>query len=132
MGWEGRRLSAKHRAKIGAAVSAQNRRRFADPATCVSPAHQRSVVRRELRRPRGPLDLVVEALLAAAGEAYEREWPVPGTGYVADFYVERLGTVFECDGWAHSRHERRARDMIRDDFLRELGYEVVRLTRPVV
>ncbi len=43
-------------------------------------------------------ELIVEKLLTEFGLRYEMQWKVPGTNYLADFYIEEIKMVLECDG----------------------------------
>lgn len=48
--------------------------------------------------------------------------------YVADFFLEKYGLLVECDGehW-HERPETMEKDIRRDAYMRERGYETIRL-----
>ena len=60
-----------------------------------------------------------------AGLKFRRQHPIGP--YVVDFYCAALKTVVEIDGEAHSRADRPARDMVRDGFIVENGFRVVRV-----
>jgi very-short-patch-repair endonuclease len=47
--------------------------------------------------------------------------------YVVDFYVRAGSLVIEVDGEAHDRGDRPHRDAVRDVFLKENGYRVLRV-----
>ncbi len=47
--------------------------------------------------------------------------------YVVDFFVREAQLVIEIDGEAHSRAGRPGRDAIRDTYLRQCGYRVMRI-----
>jgi hypothetical protein len=38
-------------------------------------------------------ELIVEKLLTEFGLRYEMQWKVPGTNYLADFYIEEIKMV---------------------------------------
>lgn len=41
---------------------------------------------------------LTEGLLTEFGLRFEQQWKVPGTNYLADFYIEEIKMVLECDG----------------------------------
>ena len=47
--------------------------------------------------------------------------------YHADFYIDRLKTVIEIDGSQHGIPEQSEHDMIRTEYLKERGVQVVRI-----
>jgi len=59
------------------------------------------------------------------GVAFRKQHPIDP--YVADFYCSAAKLVIEVDGEAHDRGDRPERDEARDAFLRERGYELVRI-----
>jgi very-short-patch-repair endonuclease len=52
--------------------------------------------------------------------------------YVADFYCSTSKLVIEVDGEAHDRGDRPQRDEVRAAFLRERGYQVLRIAAAAV
>jgi very-short-patch-repair endonuclease len=62
---------------------------------------------------------------AATGVKFRRQHPIGP--YVADFYCSALKLVLEVDGKGHDHGDRPKRDLARDAFLKENGYEVVRV-----
>ena len=48
--------------------------------------------------------------------------------YIVDFYCHEIGLVVEIDGDVHGYEERRKRDRIKDEFLKNRGFTVVRYT----
>ncbi|WP_158222502.1 endonuclease domain-containing protein [Rhodopirellula sp. MGV] len=58
------------------------------------------------------------------GEKFRREYPIDP--YCTDFCCVALKLVIEVDGEHHFTEEGRAYDQNRDQYLRELGYEVLR------
>ena len=59
------------------------------------------------------------------GVSFRKQHPIDP--YVADFYCSAAKLVVEIDGEAHDRGDRPERDEARDAFLRERGYEVLRV-----
>ena len=59
------------------------------------------------------------------GAKFRREYPI--APYTADSCCVALQLVVEVDGEDHFTDEGRKRDQIRDQHLRELGYEVLRI-----
>lgn len=45
-----------------------------------------------------PQEELTAELLSGFGLRFEQQWKVPGTNYLADFYIEELTMVLECDG----------------------------------
>lgn len=52
--------------------------------------------------------------------------------YIVDFYIAAAGIVIEVDGVQHYEDKGRARDQVRDDWLREQGLTVLRYTNQEV
>ncbi|MDD3190858.1 MAG: endonuclease domain-containing protein [Candidatus Pacebacteria bacterium] len=48
--------------------------------------------------------------------------------YIADFYCEELGLVIEIDGDAHGYEKKYERDIIREEFLKNRNFEIIRYT----
>ncbi len=59
------------------------------------------------------------------GQKFRREFPIPP--YTADFCCVELQLIIEIDGEPHTTAAGRAHDASRDQFLKELGYEVLRV-----
>jgi very-short-patch-repair endonuclease len=59
------------------------------------------------------------------GQKFRREVPIPP--YTADFCCLELKLILEVDGAKHFADDGREQDRIRDDFLKEQGYRVVRI-----
>ena len=59
------------------------------------------------------------------GVKFRRQHPIGP--YVVDFYCSQASLVIEIDGEAHNRGERPVRDRLRDQFLEENGYRVLRI-----
>ena len=74
------------------------------------------------------IEVQVRNALIAAGVDFVFQFSVPGTPYVADFYVPRTTTILEADGeYWHSRPKDVLHDAKRDAVLARFGYRVVRL-----
>ena len=58
-------------------------------------------------------------------QKFRREFPIGP--YTADFCCVELKLMVEIDGEPHLTDEGRERDRIRDQFLKELGYKVLRV-----
>jgi len=59
------------------------------------------------------------------GVKFRRQHPIGP--YVVDFYCRSSKLIVEVDGEAHNRGERPERDIARDAFLRDKGYEIARI-----
>jgi very-short-patch-repair endonuclease len=59
------------------------------------------------------------------GVSFRKQHPIDP--YVADFYCSRSKLVIELDGVAHDLGDRPQRDERRDEFLKERGYQVLRI-----
>ena len=58
--------------------------------------------------------------------AFKRQYPFGP--YVFDFYCAKLKLVIEIDGMAHDIGGRPERDQVRDNFLRERGFDIMRIS----
>ncbi len=59
------------------------------------------------------------------GVAFRKQHPTDP--YVADFYCSAAKLIIEVDGQAHDRGDRPQRDEARDVFLRDRGYQLLRI-----
>jgi very-short-patch-repair endonuclease len=59
------------------------------------------------------------------GQKFRREFPIPP--YTVDFCCVELQFIVEVDGKHHETDEGRAHDGQRDRFLKQLGYQVLRV-----
>ncbi len=59
------------------------------------------------------------------GQKFRREYPIPP--YTTDFCCVALKLILEVDGAHHQTDAGRRRDLDRDQFLADLGYEVIRI-----
>ena len=60
------------------------------------------------------------------GFKFRRQHPIGR--YIADFYCSQAGLVIELDGSIHREVEQQEYDCIRDEYLRERGLRVIRIT----
>ena len=65
-----------------------------------------------------------------AGLKFRRQNPIGP--YVADFYCPAANLMVEIDGKAHDMGQRSQRDTVRDAFMHEKGYTVLRITASAV
>ncbi|MEO5707658.1 MAG: DUF559 domain-containing protein [Alteraurantiacibacter sp.] len=81
---------------------------------------------RELRKAATPAERLLWQYLSRSqtGTKFSRQMPVGP--YFADFLSRELKLVVECDGISHDRDP--ASDAIRDQWLRQNGYKVLRFT----
>ena len=61
------------------------------------------------------------------GYKFRRQHPV-GISYIADFYCAEKKLIIEIDGGIHNNKEVSQNDKIREDFLTEWGYKILRFT----
>ena len=59
------------------------------------------------------------------GQKFRREYPIPP--YTVDFVCISLKLIIEVDGKGHLTEEGRRADEKRDQFLRDKGFEVLRI-----
>jgi len=50
------------------------------------------------------------------------------SNYIVDFYCPKAHVVIEVDGGQHYTHEGKKEDKIRDDYLRQQGFKVLRFS----
>jgi very-short-patch-repair endonuclease len=63
---------------------------------------------------------------ACCQQKFRREFPVPP--YTVDFCCVELKLIIEVDGEPHLTAEGKEHDRVRDDFLRNEGYEILRIS----
>nr|WP_238147294.1 endonuclease domain-containing protein [Rhizorhabdus dicambivorans] len=63
---------------------------------------------------------------AGAGAKFRRQHPIGP--YIVDFYCSAAKSVIEVDGEAHDRGGKPEHDRQRDAFLKENGYQVLRVS----
>ncbi|MDI7773855.1 DUF559 domain-containing protein [Asticcacaulis sp. EMRT-3] len=59
------------------------------------------------------------------GPVFRRQYPFDR--YVFDFYCAKIKLVIEIDGWCHNMGNAPHRDEERDRFLRQHGFEIMRI-----
>ncbi len=60
------------------------------------------------------------------GPVFRRQYPFGS--YVFDFYCAKIKLVIEIDGWNHNMGNRPEHDEVRDRFLSERGFEIMRIS----
>ena len=82
---------------------------------------------RKLRRQMSPPEVLLWSQLRGCklGLKLRRQHPIGP--YVADFFVRDASLVIEIDGMSHDFGDHPQRDAVRDRYLEEQGYRVVRL-----
>ena len=60
------------------------------------------------------------------GCRFKRQHPI--ANYVADFYCHKAKTVIELDGQYHSRKMQKAKDLLRETLIKELGLSILRFS----
>ncbi len=48
--------------------------------------------------------------------------------YIVDFYCHELKLIIELDGAVHGEEEQKAKDIVRDKYLKSKGYNILRYT----
>ena len=80
---------------------------------------------RELRRESTEAERKLWEYLRHRKEKYYRQRPIGG--YIVDFYSRQMKLVIEVDGKYHEDSEVQEYDKIREEYLRELGLNVMRI-----
>ena len=71
---------------------------------------------------------IVRLYLEKIGEKYRQEWEIPGSKFVADFYLPERGEVIEVDGeYWHSLPGVKERDRRKDIMVGMLGLDMIRI-----
>ena len=84
---------------------------------------------KELRQPLTPSEQRLWSALRnrqLAGLKFRRQHPIHRA--IADFCCAELKFIVEVDGPIHNRKEQASHDQVRDAWLREQGYTILRLT----
>ena len=68
--------------------------------------------------------------LPVHGTHFRRQAPIGP--YVVDFFCPAARLIVELDGAPHDSEERQSRDRVRDEWLREQGYLVLRFANDLV
>jgi very-short-patch-repair endonuclease len=90
-----------------------------------SHTHKRA---QQLRQSMSPPEVLLWArlrVMRGEGPRFRRQHPIGP--YVADFYCSAARLVIEVDGAVHGEDLQIAHDARRDAYMRELGYEVLRI-----
>src|SRR5437016_1910325 len=77
-------------------------------------------------------EMIAKDVLDALDVDYVWQFPVPETGYVADFYIPSRRLLLEIDGKFHLHSKHLRRDQKRDARVRALGYTVVRVQHKAI
>lgn len=73
---------------------------------------------------RSSIEFSIEKVLEQIGVSYEPNKQIGP--YIVDFFLPNLGMVIECDGdYWHSLPRIREKDIKKDSYLKELGFEVI-------
>ena len=83
---------------------------------------------RKLRRTMSPPEVLLWSQVRSAKLGFKVRRQHPIGPYVADFFVPHAKLVIEIDGTAHDSGERPQWDAIRDRYLAEQGFAILRLT----
>ena len=82
---------------------------------------------RKLRRQMSPPEALLWSQVRAGKLGFKVRRQHPIGPYVADFFVREGSLIIEVDGSSHDFGERPNGDEIRDRYLREQGYRVIRV-----
>ena len=82
---------------------------------------------RKLRRAMSPQEAMLWRQLRGSQLGFKVRWQHPIGPYVADFYIREASLVVEVDGGPHDFGDRPERDVVRDHYMQEQGYRVVRI-----
>lgn len=83
---------------------------------------------RKLRREMSLPEVLVWQQLKSAKQGFSFRKQHPIGPYVADFYCAASKLIVEIDGQAHSHGNRPEKDMLRDQWMIEKGYFVLRIS----
>jgi len=83
--------------------------------------------RRELRQNQTPQEekLWFELRHSKLGAKFKRQNSVGG--YIADFYCQKYKLIIELDGKIHDSKENQEYDKIRDNYFKELNFNILRI-----
>ena len=82
---------------------------------------------RKLRRRMSPPEALLWTQLRGSKLGFKVRRQHPIGPYVADFFVREAGLVIEIDGSPHDFGDRPFRDEVRDRYLSQHGYRIVRI-----
>jgi very-short-patch-repair endonuclease len=83
---------------------------------------------RKLRRRMSPPEVLLWEQLRGSKLGFKVRRQHPVGPYVADFFVRDCALVIEVDGTAHDFGERPSRDEVRDRYLSERGYRLLKIS----
>lgn len=88
--------------------------------------------RRELRRRQTPQEEKIwfELRNNKLGAKFKRQHSIGG--YIADFFCSKLNMIVEIDGEIHNHADNMENDRVRDIFLKEMNFKVIRFTNAQV
>ncbi|MEO8454565.1 MAG: DUF559 domain-containing protein [Sphingomicrobium sp.] len=82
---------------------------------------------RKLRRQMSPPEVALWSQLRASKLGFKVRRQHPIGPYVADFFIRDAGLVIEVDGSPHDYGDRPERDAVRDRYIEQHGYRVLRV-----
>ena len=82
---------------------------------------------RKLRRQMSPPEVLLWSRLRGSKLGFKVRRQHPIGPYIADFFIRDASLVIEIDGMSHDFGDHPQRDAVRDRYLEEQGYRVVRL-----
>ena len=91
------------------------------------PLRTRILIARRLRRDATDVERLLWRALRERFPAIKFRRQHPIGPYIADFFVRDASLVIEIDGMSHDFGDHPQRDAVRDRYLEEQGYRVVRL-----
>lgn len=130
-----RRMGITAKPMRGRTVAWDDERRAAHKVACNTPEfkdkHRASLLKR-LKLLRGasadsPLEFLLHRALLRAGVSFTTQ-AIKLDRYVVDIELTQAPVIIEADGLLHRLERQRAKDQLRDNALREAGYEVFRFT----
>ena len=82
---------------------------------------------RKLRRAMSPPEVLLWSQLRGGRLGFKVRRQHPIGPYVVDFFIGSAGLIVEVDGSAHDYGDRPGRDAVREDYLADRGYRVLRV-----
>jgi very-short-patch-repair endonuclease len=83
---------------------------------------------REMRHPQTPAEATLWRVLRNRNLEYKFRRQHPIDRFIIDFYCAKAKLCIEIDGASHLEPEQAEYDLVRSEFLEELGYQVIRFT----
>src|SRR5215212_8884103 len=83
---------------------------------------------REMRQPQTPAEAILWHILRnqKVGFKFRRQHPI--YRFIIDFYCAKAKLLIEIDGESHLERKQVEYDQARTEYLKELGYQVIRFT----